>query len=216
MVPWEEGVRQGGEMNKAVMVRNLLDFKTVMDKYEIPFVLIFGTLLGITRNEGFISHDSDCDVACFFHTHDPRSNEPPKVNQLINVKNELRKLGFDVVGKDVTPWNWNTFIRDGEKIEVWWFQRIDDEWIFSNNIRYPAHYFDKLDEVNFIDKKFKVPSNAKEWLELTYGIDWQIPKPKIGSDGYALDLNPKEVKKRREFELLKKVIREVFKEEKNG
>ena len=41
---------------------NLLIFKTVMDKNNLKFGLIYGTLLGAIRENNFILHDEDTDI----------------------------------------------------------------------------------------------------------------------------------------------------------
>jgi hypothetical protein len=210
---WEQGVRQGGEMDKVTMAKNLLDFKEVMDKHQMPFVLFAGCLLGVIRQEGFIKKDTDVDVACFYHTQKP-FEEVKYYNSMADIKADLTALGFTIVGKDITPWNWDVFIRNGEKIEIWWFQKIDDEYIFSNNIRYPSHYFDLLDEVDFLDTKFKIPSDHRDFLELTYGIDWRTPIEKTATTGWAFDLNPKAVEKRKRIEEYKIAMRQVIEENK--
>jgi len=202
IVPWEQGVRWRGFMNKTVMSKNLLDFKKIMDKYNVPFVLIYGTLLGVVRNNDFISNDTDVDVACFFHTN--LHNE----NNMIFVKKEMSQLGFDIVNNDCMPYNWDVFIRNGEKIEIWWYQKIDKEWIFNNIYRYPEQYFDRLDTVSFLGKNFKVPYNRLIWLELTYGLDWRIPVSKDSGDGNPRDMRPEEVLKRQRKEEIIKIVRE--------
>jgi len=188
ILPWERGVRKGGMMNKEAMRRNLLDFKGVLDKYSVCFVIIFGGLLGLIRNGAFISYDTDLDIACFdeFKRKDHW--------KLAKVKEELKQEGFYVVSSDVCYLHNDFFIRDGEKIEIWWFDKIDDEWIFGNTVRYPAHYFDKLDEIDFLGTKFKIPSKAEEFLERTYGKDWKIPNSKAR----FLNQNPKAIRERNE------------------
>ena len=186
-VPWERGVRSGGTMNMKVMGENLLDFKEVLDKYNVSFVMIFGALLGLIREGKLISHDTDIDVACF--------NEFVRKDhwKLAKIKQDLRDKGFYVVSNDVCYLHNDFFIRNGEKIEIWWFDKIDDEWIFGNTVRYPAHYFDTLEEVDFLGTKFKIPSTPEKFIERTYGKTWRIPNPK----GQYLNQNPKEIKKRK-------------------
>ena len=185
ILPWERGVRKGGMMNKEVMRRNLLDFKEVLDKYNVVFVFIFGGLLGLIRQGDFIPYDTDLDVACF---DESKRRDHWK---LAKIKEELKQKGFYVVSNDVCYLHNDFFIREGEKIEIWWFDKIDDEWIFGNTVRYPAHYFDKLDEIDFLKTKFKVPSNAEEFLKLTYGKNWKKPK----KDAIYLNLNVRKRKK---------------------
>ena len=186
IVPWERGVRKGGAMDMKVMNENLLDFKEVLDKYNVTFVMIFGALLGLMRHGNFISCDTDVDVACF--------NEFVRKDhwKLKQIKEDLTKKGFYVVSNDVCYLHIDFFIRNGEKIEIWWFDKIDDEWIFGDTVRYPAHYFDKLDEIEFLGTKFKVPSNTEDFIERTYGKNWRTPNPKAS----YLNQNQKEVEKR--------------------
>lgn len=171
VMPWERGVRKGGQMNIKVMSKNLLDFKKILDDYNVHFVLIFGTLLGVIREHNFISCDSDVDVACF--------NEFTRKDhwKMKNVKDKLEKKGFWIVDNNECYLHNDFFIRNGEKIEIWWFDKIDDEWIFGNVIRYPAHHFDKLEKINFLKTDFKIPSNPEKFLEITYGKNWRTPKP---------------------------------------
>jgi len=191
--PWERGVRQGsngnyGAMNKQAMGQNLLDFKSVMDKYNAPFVCIFGTALGLIREGDFISHDTDIDVACF---NDFVRKDHQK---MADIKRELVAKGFTVVDSNKAYLHNDFFIRDGEKIEIWWFDKIDDEWIFGDTVRYDKIFFDLPMIIDFLDTKILVPNNPERFLELTYGSDWGIPNPKK----QYLSQNPKEVKKRDE------------------
>ncbi len=188
--PWQRGVRQGGSMNLKVMRNNLLDIKEVLDKYKIPFVLIGGGLLGAIRSEQFIPYDYDLDIACFSGTsrHDHW--------KMRWVKNELENKGFYIVDNSRCRCKADFFIRNKERIDIFWFEKIDEEWIYNNSYRYPAIFFDTLDEIEFLGTKFKVPHNPKRFLRYTYGKDWRTPKP----GAHLLDLNPKEVKRRKKCE----------------
>jgi len=164
-VPWEVGVRKEGVMNQEVMKKNLIDFKRVMDKHGVKFVLIFGTLLGAIRDKKLIDWDTDVDTACFAPDH-----------KLIHrVVIELKELGFNVVKREWCPLHDQFFIRDGEKIEIWWFCDTGDEWFYDKHIRYPKRFFDITEHIEFLGGTFQVPSNPKEFLTLTYGNDWGTP-----------------------------------------
>ena len=109
------------------------------------------------------------------------------------VKNELENLSFTIVDNSYCRIKTDFFIRNKERVDIFWFEKIDKEWIYNNTLRYPAYFFDELDEVNFLNTKFKVPKNPKKFLEYTYGKDWRIEK----KEDYLQNLNPREVKKRK-------------------
>ena len=165
-MPWERGVRvKGGNMNVGAMTSNMLVFKEAMDKAEIPFILIFGTLLGVIREKEFIVYDSDADVACYAKDHQ-------KIHRVIK---ELESKGFYVPNKNESPLHDHFFIRSGEKIDIWWFDEIDNDWIYDKYVRYAKKFFDTPEEVDFLNTKFLVPNNPKEFLNITYGSTWTTP-----------------------------------------
>lgn len=178
IVPWEKGVRHSGQMNFIVMAQNLLSLKEIMDKHRITFVFIFGGLLGLIRENRLLPWDNDVEFACFFDDH--RKMKP--------IVEEMKAKGFYVPDRNECPLHDHFFIRGGEKIELWWFVKIDNEWVYDNSIRYPVKFFDTLEEIEFLDKKWKIPSNPKEFLKITYGKTWIVPNPK-GS--YILGKNKK-------------------------
>jgi phosphorylcholine metabolism protein LicD len=166
--PWERGVRKGGEMDQRVMTDNMLKFKEVMDKHNIKFVLIFGSLLGAVRDGGLMSYDTDADVMCFAPDH----------RNMGSAVSELRYEGFVVPDRNDCPLNDHFMIRNGEKIDIWWFTKLRNEWVYDSAIKYPATYFDNLEEIDFLGAKFKVPQNPRKFLEHTYGPTWITPNPK--------------------------------------
>ena len=184
-------------MNKEIMTKNLEDFKMVMDKYNTPFVIVFGLVLGIARIGDYINHDTDVDVACFYHTKEKyRKN-------MKQVRNELKILGFTVTDNESSDSNYESFVRNGELIELWWFQKIDNEYIYNDWIRYPTHYFDTVSNIKFRGTIYPFPSSTLDYVELSYGIDWRIPVLKDGKGrGYTLSLNPKEVAIRQKEEAI--------------
>lgn len=49
-------------IDPSIAKRNLLDFKKILDKYQVKFLIMHGTLLGAIREHGFIKHDIDIDT----------------------------------------------------------------------------------------------------------------------------------------------------------
>ena len=43
-------------------------FKSIADKYNVKWFMNWGTLLGLTRDNKFLPHDSDIDISIFPQT----------------------------------------------------------------------------------------------------------------------------------------------------
>ena len=108
VVPWEVGLDKSTPMNKEVMWNNMKAFKGAMDKHGIPFIIMFGGLLGLVRGGELIDGDDDVDVACFSEDH-------RKISLVID---DLKTQGFYIPEKNECPMHDHFFIRDGEKIEI--------------------------------------------------------------------------------------------------
>jgi hypothetical protein len=180
LVAWERG-QAGGRtrpINRDVLFKNLLDVHTVLDKYNIKHWLSHGTMLGAYRENNFIEYDDDCDIGLDFSQ---RKEIKPALK-------ELRKLGFYIpegnptkpIDKDNTPYYDTVFIRDGEKIEGWWFEKKGDYYIYDqprcgNDLKHPAKYYDELQSFVFRGVNFKIPNHIEDWLVMMYDASWKIP-----------------------------------------
>ncbi len=165
-VPWEKGLDKSKPMNQEIMWENLIKFKEVMDKYKIPFILIFGGLLGLVRDGKLIDTDDDIDVACLSEDH----------KNILPVVEELLANGFYIPEKNESPLHDHFFIRNGEKIEIWWFDKLDGERIYDQVVRYPEEHFEHPETFSHLGINWLVPKNAKDFLEITYGSTWNIPQ----------------------------------------
>ena len=157
-------------INKDVMLKNLLELKAIYEKNEIPFFLIFGTLLGAVREKDFISYDNDVDLACLWEDRD----------KILALNPQFEALGY-TIETHISDYDIN-YIKDGEKIEVWLFEDMSDVRLYDkkrcNNIKYLKEYFEKTELVDLRGKSFPAPSNPRKFLEVTYGSTWVIPKTK--------------------------------------
>lgn len=186
---WEKG-QEGGRtrpMDKDVMFKNLCDFYEVFVNNGIKCWLSHGTMLGVYREGNFITGDDDVDIGADIST---------SVNRL-DAEEELRKLGFFVpeIGdptKPVDPESNMPFsdtvaIRDGEKIEVWWYQKIKKQYVYDI-FRQPAclhhdeKYYDTLSKIYFKDRYFNIPNLIEDWLVMMYGFDWRVPQKRKYND----------------------------------
>ena len=93
------------------------------------------------------------------------------------VKNDLENRGFYIADSSQCRCKTDFFTRGGERIDVFWFDRIDQEWIFNNEVRWPVYFFDDKVPMAWNGTTIQVPYPTEYWLEYTYGKDWRTPKP---------------------------------------
>ena len=170
-MPWDWGVRKGGLLNEEVMNRNLLDFKRVMDKHKINFTFIFGSALGLMREEHkpwAHPYDTDVDTMCDAKDH----------RNIWKVVADLEELGFFIPDKDTCPMRDHFISRDGEKIEIWWFEEIGQDYYYSSRVWYPKGYFSGGGTpIQYLGETWYVPHSPEEFVKITYGKNWKKPKP---------------------------------------
>lgn len=179
---WERGQAAGRSrpLDPDLLFQNLLDVKKVFDKHGLKFWISHGTLLGAIRDNQFILWDDDADIAMDFsqrHLVEPALKE-------------LRALGFYIppsdpnkpIDKENSPYYDLHMIRNGEKVEAWFFEKKGDFWVYDeprckNDLKHPAKYYDVLEDFVFRGVTFKRPSHLNDWLVMMYGTGWKTPDP---------------------------------------
>ncbi len=168
-------------MIKQESFKNLIDFKEVMDKLNIPFALAHGTLLGAYRDGDFLPGDEiDTDIS-INEKHGYRAFE---------IFTELERIGFKKrkywVFRD--EFRCGTAIRNGAFIDVLVFFKKGNEVYHigpkkpvSNKeytaFVYPAHCFEKYEKLNFKGVEFNIPQNVEDFFVARYGKNWKDKKP---------------------------------------
>jgi hypothetical protein len=137
-----------------------------------PF-LMSGTLLGYARDGALLPHDKDVDLGILGWTHQ------------FTIAQALLEAGhfqFDLAqlsGKDrflISAYD----LRNGMAIDFFLFHEQGDHFLhgidfdmgFTQNFKFSRF---ALDEVDFLDQKFFVPSNIDQNLTENYG-NWQVPE----------------------------------------
>lgn len=179
---WELG-QEGGRtrlINKDILYDNLVDVHHVFSQFKIKHWLSHGTMLGVYRNGDFISYDDDADVGA-----DSSFREIG-----ILAEAELRRKGFYVPEfgdpkkpinpRNNMPYSDTVAIRNGEKVEIWWFTKIGNKYVYDiyrqpPELIHDSKYYDTLDLINFRERLFPCPSNTEEWIKMMYGQDWKTP-----------------------------------------
>lgn len=177
---WERG-QEGGRsrpMDRDILFKNLVEIHEVLWKNGIDHWLSHGTCLGAIRENNFIEWDDDADIGLYFKDRE-------KIKPVIR---ELERRGFYVppsdptkpVSKENAPYYDLVAIKDGEKVEGWFFEKKGDFYIYDyprcgNDLKHPAEYYDRLDSYDFRGVQFNIPGNIVAWLEMMYGDTWYIP-----------------------------------------
>ncbi len=148
----------------------LLTAKKVLDENNVPFMLMYGTLLGAIRDNGFIKNDHDMDLLIF---------EKDRQN-LINSIPDFAKHGVMFTRKS-EPWVY-TFQYKNASCDFYVVQ--DAGWPYK--YRYcritldyiQKSFFQQTEKFLFLNEQFDVPKNPKRILEYFYGKNWRIPQRK--------------------------------------
>ena len=158
----------------------LQDLQSVFDMHSQEFFLTDGTLLGCVREQKFIENDGDIDVGIFRH-----SLRPAALDALRRSPQFVRSR---VLGKPEDSLEVSFMHRNGTPLDVMVFYPWSGEDMY-----YCPSFFglcnDKpggfcrwqrpvrgLEIVDFAGGQYKVPINAEEFLEWSYGPDWRTPK----------------------------------------
>jgi phosphorylcholine metabolism protein LicD len=141
--------RRGGKwLNKEICKRNLLDVKGVLEANNVPYWLMYGTLLGAVRDNDFIEYDSDTDLGLFHES----------IESFDIVIKELMEMGF-------------TLIRTARCDEIVSIIR-DDEYMDFDFYHHQNMPFKRLVPYSFLGSQFTIPENPESFLTLLYG-NWK-------------------------------------------
>lgn len=162
----------------------LHDIHDILTNHKINFFLVYGTLLGQHRENGFISHDTDIDLGILHKDF----NE--------NIKNficgsDKFESTFRRIGGVEDSLEYTFHHNNGTKVDIFLLYPVDKEK--NDDYYYCASWFGICEtkkegyckwgnhirgfkQVNFKNRIFNVPLNTEEFLEECYGSDWNIPK----------------------------------------
>lgn len=160
-------------INLKIAKKNLLEIKEILDKHEISFGLIYGTLLGAIRENNFITHDEDIDLSML---------DEYKEN-LLEILDEIINAGFKVIrfnGKLLS------ISRDNEYIDFYFFKKTGRLYRKCDvGLKVKSKYLEETKAYRFLGKDFQVPIEAEKFLIELYGKNWKTPIKDVA----AMDFN---------------------------
>ena len=182
----------------------LKDVTNLLDELDIPYVLEFGTLLGIVREGRLLPWDTDLDISI---TDDA-------LGKLIQHKRKIWKLGYRTriryFKKDIGSYKVGDIrilkiqtrkffiLKDKGLLDVFIMKREKDGHTFvvgetpSVLKTIPLKYHDSTTTIDFDNKTYRIPKLYENYLEYIYG-DWRTPK-KDWDFRYEGNVEIKEVK----------------------
>lgn len=147
----------------AIAKRNLETFKRVADKYNLNFIVLFGTLLGIHREGNLISYDTDVDVAITEF----------EIDNLIFVLKSLKTKDFEVIRYEKD--DLVSIIKDDCYIDIYLFHKQPTNYTL-NIWALDFKDFDKQTQVVLDGQEYNTVADIEKTLTKFYGSDWRIPK----------------------------------------
>ena len=168
--------------------QTLEDMKQILDTNKIPFHLHSGTALGAIREQQFIPHDEDIDIAIFYKdrvsnldsivTKNGKFELIHKLPENVKKENEIMEFSFRHLNTGVKI-DIFFIIEEKDKYKIFSYFGICDDKPKKRCEFVNSKY--KLNDIIFYDKKYKVPE--EKFLEEQYGKDWKIPKKFSYSEG---------------------------------
>lgn len=152
----------------------------ILNKYNIPFWLESGTLLGIIRDNKCIDEHKFIDIGI--------SGE--YFEKFINLKKQLSPFYRIKLVSDLSKREWipNDFPKAvilknvikskyaGQKIRVTFMYKKEDKyvWVDKRSCKWvSSHFFEKLDKIKINGMEINVPDDVKNYLTARYG-NWKV------------------------------------------
>jgi len=164
-------------LNRNIAKANLLNVKRILDKHQVKFGLIYGTLLGAVREKGFIKHDEDIDL---FMLEEDRDYLLSALHELI--ENDFKVIRYNNKILSIT--------RDNEYIDFYFFKKSNFFYRKCDvGLKAKAKYLEQTIDYPFLGEMFQVPKNPEAFLVDLYGKNWRIPKkndPSMNHNKYII------------------------------
>lgn len=180
----------------------LKDVKKVLDKHDIRFFLMFGTLLGAIRENDFIWYDNDMDIGILWED----------LGKIQNTIKDFQDLGYTVLLgeyiKDYIIFRYIHIAPYHEKVDMVTLIPYKEYYVWARSahvfnqglkieqakyvlLPFPKKHFEKFDTIKFKGEDFLVPHLAEELLTYQFKT-WRIPgnaQMSLGLDNIIIDID---------------------------
>lgn len=157
---------------------------TSLDVYNIDYFLDSGTLLGMVREGGFISHDTDMDLGVFYKNTDIER----KLEEALMHAGLKRHHAFYFQDKVCVV----TYTYESFSVDFFLYFETENQYLYNqycfcrdiwktypNDDVYDVYQADcpitGLKKIEINNLKLSIPKNAEEYLASIYTENWRIP-----------------------------------------
>lgn len=166
---------QYNEIEKKILAQEMKDITNYFEEeLELAVYPVYGTLLGMVRNNDFIGWDTDIDMAYFSKCQTPKAvlNE---FNMICNFLKERNLLLYRIkTASHAHVYSPNRHLR----IDLWisWLDENDKyylTWIFDGE--FDSSILLPFDKIIFKNQEFLLMKNYEQHLSFNYGPNWKEP-----------------------------------------
>ena len=157
------------KINKTEYTKDLFDVKLILKSLDIDCWLLFGTLLGIVRDNDFLDWDDNINFGVY------EEILLPKIEEL---KSKFISSGFifrKIPKKNGTKINLYRY-KHKVSLEALYLDRSykGNKYRLSNRFKHPRKYFETYGTIKFKGEEFRVPTPVEEYLSILYR-NWKKP-----------------------------------------
>jgi len=160
------------EDNKNALVRDMSSLtEFIKDKFNLDIYFVYGTLLGVIRENNFIEHDNDVDFAYI----SKQTNTTEILHEFYGLCAILKN--HDLLSKICGNGHIHVYSPNKRnKFDLWTSFILNDKFslvpLFDSTLN--SSLILPLKQITFKTKNFLIPNQAENFLNATY-LDWKIP-----------------------------------------